>query len=111
MREQRAFLRYVTDAAVPGRKIDLPRGRKERSAADLDFPLGDEAQARDGVEERGLARTRRPENRRHFGVESDGYVEVEMGQRQAAVQQHVTPSFPRAAAIPRSRRIRTPTRR
>ena len=55
MGKQRSFLRHVADAPLSWREIDPARGRKKHSAIDLDFAVGDIAQAGNGVEQVRLA--------------------------------------------------------
>ena len=109
--KQRAFLRDVADASLLRWQIDSPRGGEEHFAADLDLAVGDVAQAGDGVEQRGLAGARRPEDRRDARIERDVDIQFETCQRYAAAQQHVTFSFPCAAATPNTRRTEMPRRR
>ena len=55
MGKQRSFLRHVADAPLLGREIDPACGRINHSAMDLDFTIGDIAQAGNGVEHSGLS--------------------------------------------------------
>ena len=55
MGKQRSFLRHVADAPLSGREIDPACGRKNHSAMDLDFTIGDIAQAGNGVEHSSLS--------------------------------------------------------
>src|SRR5262245_2031191 len=100
MRKERPLLRDIADAPFLGREINSSSRRKKRSAADFDLSVGELDQTGDGVEQRGLAGARRPKDSRQAGIE--GYVdsEFEVSQRHATAQQHVTPSFPCARAIP-----------
>jgi hypothetical protein len=78
VRKEQHVLRHISDVPLRGREIDLARAVEQRCARDGDATGARRAPAGDELEQRRLARARRPEHRERgrVALELDGEVEV-----------------------------------
>src|SRR5258706_3843232 len=101
MRNQTPFLKHVAHAPGFNRHIDSARAVEQTLAVDFDRAAIGTHQTRDGVDERGLARTRAPEQRRDAGIAAEFGVEREVSEFfDCPYSKHLVPSRGAGRAAP-----------
>src|SRR5580704_18895073 len=77
MREQPAVLEYIADAAAMRRHVDAARGVEQHRVVEGDRATVGREQTGDHVDDRGLAGTRRPEQRRHAARRMEAHAKLQ----------------------------------